>query len=187
MKYRFLQKPIAWISAFLMLLTVMPAMADECLHEVCKPYVLDVNTGLTDTQNHKCENCGAILPHQYQNGVCTVCGYACQHDVMIDFGEQHKCACGNIAQAHSYVPYIPDPDLHACVCGRTESHVWDDGVITTPATCVAEGVRTFTCSVCGEQRTDAIAATGVHSWDDGVITTPATCDQTGVKLSLIHI
>ena len=179
MKYRFLQKPIAWISAFLVLLTVMPAMADECLHEVCKPYVPDVSTGLTDTQDHKCESCGATLPHQYQNGVCTICGYVCQHDVMIDFGEQHKCACGNIAQAHSY--YSLDADHHACVCGRTESHVWDDGVITTPATCDQTGVKTFTCSVCNAQRTETIPATGVHTWDEGVITTPATCVAEGVR------
>lgn len=39
-------------------------------------------------------------------------------------------------------------------------HVWDDGAVTTPATCTAEGVKTYTCTACGETRTERIAAAG---------------------------
>ena len=35
-------------------------------------------------------------------------------------------------------------------------HKWDDGVITTPATKGADGVMTYTCSVCNGTRTEAI-------------------------------
>ena len=35
-------------------------------------------------------------------------------------------------------------------------HTWDDGVVTTEATVDAEGVKTYTCSVCGETKTEAI-------------------------------
>lgn len=37
-----------------------------------------------------------------------------------------------------------------------EAHTWDDGVITDPATCSAEGVMTYTCAVCDEKRTETI-------------------------------
>ena len=37
-----------------------------------------------------------------------------------------------------------------------DGHVWDKGVVTQQPTATAEGVKTFTCSVCGETRTESI-------------------------------
>ena len=39
-------------------------------------------------------------------------------------------------------------------------HDWDEGKITTPATVTEEGVKTFTCTRCGETKTEVIPATG---------------------------
>ena len=39
-------------------------------------------------------------------------------------------------------------------------HAWDEGVITTAPTCEGAGVKTFTCSRCGETYTEAVDATG---------------------------
>ena len=36
-------------------------------------------------------------------------------------------------------------------------HTWNNGVITKPATIVKEGVKTYTCTVCGVTRTETIA------------------------------
>ena len=52
--------------------------------------------------------------------------------------------------------------------------------MTTPATCENPGVRTYTCSKCGGEKTETIDPIG-HKWDDGVVTTPATCEVPGVK------
>ncbi|MBQ9880526.1 MAG: hypothetical protein IJM45_08860, partial [Clostridia bacterium] len=38
----------------------------------------------------------------------------------------------------------------------TVDHAWNDGVITTAATCSSEGVKTYTCSVCGTTKTETI-------------------------------
>ena len=59
------------------------------------------------------------------------------------------------------------------------AHKYNDGKITTPATCLKDGVKTFTCTVCGDSYTEAVAAS--HKYNDGVITTPATCGKAGVK------
>ena len=89
-------------------------------------------------------------------------------------------------------------------------HVWDDGKITTPASCSQAGVMTYTCTTCQAikqedipntghpfadtwtsnethhwhsstcEHTDEIADKGEHVWDDGKITTPASCSQAGV-------
>ncbi len=40
-------------------------------------------------------------------------------------------------------------------------HVWDEGRITTKATQEAEGVKTFTCTTCGQTKTEAVTFTGL--------------------------
>ena len=60
-------------------------------------------------------------------------------------------------------------------------HSYDGGVITTPATCGADGVMTFTCVYCGGTRTETLPATGEHTFNAGVITIPATCEADGTK------
>lgn len=43
----------------------------------------------------------------------------------------------------------------------TEEHTWNDGEITTPATCTTDGVMTYTCTACGKAtKTETIPATG---------------------------
>ena len=56
-------------------------------------------------------------------------------------------------------------------------HQWDEGVVTTEASCTEAGVITYTCSRCGEKRTEAIDATG-HTPED-VAEVPATCTEPG--------
>ncbi len=96
--------------------------------------------------------------HNYKATVtaptCTAKGYT-----------THTCACGD-----SYV------DAYTDALG----HAWDSGKVTKPATETEDGVKTFTCTRCGETKTETIPATGVmdvtkmftdvsHSWaDDGI-------------------
>ena len=59
-------------------------------------------------------------------------------------------------------------------------HDWDDGVVTTPATCTQAGEKTVTCSRCKETKTESVAALG-HDWGEGKVTTEPTCTKEGVK------
>ena len=77
----------------------------------------------------------------------------------------HTCACGD-----SYV------DTYVDALG----HAWDNGKVTKEPTETESGVKTFTCTRCGETKTETIPATGVmdvtkmftdvsHSWaEDGI-------------------
>ena len=77
----------------------------------------------------------------------------------------HTCACGD-----SYV------DTYVDALG----HAWDNGKVTKEPTETESGVKTFTCTRCGETKTETIPATGSvdvtemftdvsHSWaDDGI-------------------
>ena len=53
----------------------------------------------------------------------------------------------------------------ACKQEPAHEHTWDEGEITTPATCTADGVKTYKCTECEATKTEPVAATG-HSWDE---------------------
>ena len=99
------------------------------------------------------------------------------------------------AHEHSYTAVVTAPTCtekgyttHTCACGDSYvdtyvdalGHAWDNGKVTKPATEAEDGVKTFTCTRCGETKTETIPATGVmdvtkmftdvsHSWaDDGI-------------------
>ena len=68
------------------------------------------------------------------------------------------------------------------VCGAKEDpkeikalgHDYDEGKITTPATCATPGVKTFTCSRCGDTKTEPIKAD--HTWGAAVALTVGDSD-----------
>lgn len=64
-------------------------------------------------------------------------------------------------------------------CSQGE-HTWNDGTVTTAPTCTVEGVKTFTCTICGQTRTEAVPKID-HASDSGTVTKPATCGAPGVK------
>ena len=64
--------------------------------------------------------------------------------------------------------------------GTECQHEWDDGKVTAEPGCETTGIRTYTCKLCGETRTEGITAKG-HSQDDGKITTEPGCETEGVK------
>jgi len=124
--------------------------------------------------------------------------------------------CGDTESAsHTYSSWTASGENHirACsVCGHSESgaHTYDAGNITTPATCSAAGVKTFTCTTCPATRTESVGATGTHvyqngqkvddtnhkltcpgcngeiteahSWNAGQVTVNATCQAAGKKV-----
>ena len=61
---------------------------------------------------------------------------------------------------------------------KTENHSWDAGIVTTKATCTEEGEKTFTCSICGDKKTEKISATG-HQHTEIRNKKEATCKETG--------
>lgn len=56
---------------------------------------------------------------------------------------------------------------------QPHTHTWDTGRITEAATCTKDGVKTYTCTVCGETKTEAVKATG-HKFGSWTKTEDAT-------------
>ncbi len=61
-----------------------------------------------------------------------------------------------------------------------KAHDWDEGKVTTEATCKNTGVKTYTCNNCSETKTEVIPMTD-HIWDNGKVTTKPSCITPGIK------
>lgn len=63
----------------------------------------------------------------------------------------------------------------------TGAHDWGNGVVTTAPTETTPGVRTYTCTVCGDIREETIPATGAHDYQFTKNVAP-TCTDGGYDL-----
>ena len=63
---------------------------------------------------------------------------------------------------------------------KTE-HNYRDWKVTKEATCIEEGSKEKTCSVCGDKVTETIPIGDNHTWSAWSIITPATTSSTGTK------
>ena len=92
-------------------------------------------------------------------GACTHTDYGTtEHTVPATCGEAGRvdtiCSnCGEVVATRELPP--------------TGAHDWDGGTVTTAPTETTPGVRTFTCTVCGQTRTEAIPATGASTCTGG--------------------
>lgn len=116
-------------------------------------------------QGYKVSSKGACLHTGYgthENTVPATCGEAGRTETICD-------NCGEVVSTKE----IP----------ATGAHTWDNGTVTTEPTETTPGVRTYTCTVCGEVKTEVIPATGAHThkWDAGKVTTEPTATTPGVR------
>ena len=69
---------------------------------------------------------------------------------------------------------MPTITVHEC-----DNH-WNDGEITTEPTCIKEGVKTFTCTICGDTKTETISkAADKHLHNEIRDKKDATCKDEG--------
>ena len=65
----------------------------------------------------------------------------------------YQCSCGKY---FSDSACTKETTVAAQTIAKTTNHSWDKGVITTPATEKVDGVKTYTCTVCGTTKTEAV-------------------------------
>lgn len=108
--------------------------------------------------------------------------YEWKHDETNHWQECSVCHDIIDKAEHTYASHKCE-DTATCTkaeCGYVKpagQHSWNDGEVTTPATCTTDGVKTFTCKVCQEKKTEPIKASG-HSLTK-VEAVAATCTEGG--------
>lgn len=102
-------------------------------------------------------------------GVCKGCGetVTAEHKYIWQFVDSKTChgtcACGKeLTREHVFDVYETTDKAHSarCLCGakgKTQSHTFDDGVVTREATHTLAGQITYTCSVCKKEKYEEIA------------------------------
>ena len=114
-------------------------------------------------QGYTVSDKGACLHTDYgttERTVPATCGKAGRVDTICD-------NCGEVISTRELPP--------------TGAHIWDNGVVTTAPTETTPGVRTRTCTVCGDIREEAIPATGAHDYRFTKTVAP-TCTDGGYDL-----
>ena len=159
-----------------------------------------------------CANCGDVIAtevipatgaHTWDNGTvtteptettpgvrtftCAVCSQT-KTEVIPATGAHTFVFTKNIAPSCTEAGY----DLYTCSgCGATEKrnskpalgHKWDSGTVTAEPTEKDPGTMTYTCTVCGQTKTEVIPATGPHThvWGEGTVTVAPTETTPGVR------
>ena len=124
-------------------------------------YVKDGSAGTTYYTSSLCDHT-KTSPVDAVAPTCTEVGYTA--------GTQCD-ACGNYVTGHEVVAAL--------------GHSMDSGVVTKPATCTAEGVKTYTCQDCGKTETESIPMTEHNYIEDGQMLVCTECgsvlDNTTLK------
>ena len=159
-----------------------------------------------------CSNCGDVIAtkvipatgaHTWDNGTvtteptettpgvrtftCAVCSQT-KTEVIPATGAHTFVFTKNVAPSCTEAGY----DLYTCRdCGASEQrnvkpalgHKWDSGTVTAEPTEKDPGTMTYTCTVCGQTKTEVIPATGPHThvWDEGTVTVAPTETTPGVR------
>lgn len=76
---------------------------------------------------------------------------------------------------------VSGTDAYNTILEAAGVHQWNNGTVTTPATCTAEGVMTYTCTACGATKTAAIAKAD-HADHDG----DGKCDTCGTGVVIYN-
>ena len=186
----------------------------ECQHS----YGAWSNAG--QTHSRSCSLCGTEQSnsHSWGDGIvtttptcteagektfaCTLCGAEKTESVSPaghSFGSWQKQDASNHKRSCS-----------ACAEEETKAHSWDGGRITTEATCLTQGEKTYTCSGCGAVKYESLPISdhkygewegdetnhfrtcsvcgkeesGAHSWNGGTVKVPATCKEEGAFVYL---
>lgn len=121
---------------------------------------------------HNCENHwddGKITtpPTCTKTGVkqytCTICSEtkteeiaALGHDYSSDWTIDTAAACETVGSKSHHCTRC-DSKKDVTEIPASGKHTWNNGVITKPATIAEEGVKTYTCTICGVTRTETIA------------------------------
>ena len=131
-----------------------------CQTEISRTTVTDKALGHDwDSATGKCKRCETACDHKWTNGKCDTCGYACQHvggDAVKEKEVPATCTKDGSHDDVVYCSVCKEEVSRTNVVDKATGHKWDDGVVTTQPTTGKEGVKTFTCTVCKETKTETV-------------------------------
>ena len=153
------------------------------------------NNDLTHYVETHCKGCNALLDkkeesHSFINNICTRCNYEkVVHNH--DFSVKTMTTDTLVSEATCTSPATY---YYSCTCGEVGTTTFTDGdkldhsysgVITNPSTCVSPGLKTFTCTLCGNSYTLDIQQTD-HVFNQRVVNTNTEVSKSTCKQKAIY-
>ena len=154
---------------------------------------------------HKCSACGdktdiaicvykarVTSGHQKSDATCTAKAVywkscVCDRESTETFESGEKNPNNHTGQLGNWQTSTDEHwKVYSCCQAQSDkaAHAWNEGEVTTPATCTAAGVKTYTCAVCSATKTEPVPATG-HTYnqtkvEDKYLVSAATCTAKAV-------
>lgn len=157
----------------------------------CTESKVEERTCAHDSAHKETRKSGAPLGHKWDEGTVTtlpqvgVAGEKTFTCTVTGCGATKTEPVPALDHTHSYTgEWQKDASGHWKVCDGSDcneksmqaEHDWDEGAVTTPATCSAAGVKTFTCETCGFTKTEPVPVDATaHKWGEWADKTAATC------------
>ena len=147
-----------------------PAEEREPLgHELTAHEATDADcTKAGNTAYWSCDRCGKFFEDaegdsEIEEGSWII--PALEHDLTYHAAVTATCADGNKEywECENCGKYFADENAtrelrwNEIVLPATGNHVWGEGEVTKEPTCTEKGVKTYTCTVCGETKTEDVA------------------------------
>ena len=153
---------------------------DECIHENTEIKYASNNNG-THAANTVCKDCGETLETHTDD--CDYTSEITKEPTCEEKGEEtYTCKYCEYSYTEELAAKghteVTDPAVdatctedgktegsHCSVCGKVlkeqetvkaTGHDWDEGTVTKEPTTTEEGIKTYTCTICGTTRTEAI-------------------------------
>ena len=150
--------------------------ADKTLVVGCKNSVIPADGSVTSIGRDAFFACSGLTSITIPEGVTSIGGsafWACT-----SLTDVYYSGCSEAKWNSITVGEQNDPLQNATV--HYLEHQWDEGKVTTPATCTEDGIKTFTCSACKETRTETVEKLG-HSFGAAEVIKAPTCTETGIS------
>ena len=89
--------------------------------------------------------------------------------------------CYSNTAASTYAEKYLNPENYTLL-DSTHKHTFDDGIVTTQPTCTTKGVTTYTCTGCGQTKTEQNVKALGHNYTIFVETIPPTTTEMGYDI-----
>lgn len=166
-------------------------------------YFLSYDGGLTDGKEYHNINVGYFSYNKFHEVVYSILIYDTNSgsyhrgNAFVAFESKKNAPCGAVSTKTTVADRLENEQTDA-----THSHVWDEGTVSEGATCQAEGIKTYRCTVegCDETKTEVIPVKshipdgnmdcakdtvcglcglvlkqgGAHTWGQGLVTKAPT-------------
>lgn len=139
-------------------------------HDYVATVIQDGDCKTDGIKTHTCRNCGDSYTETIK---------AAGHKYVVEVTIEPTETTDGLRTFTCSVCHDQFTEIIPALGDGTHLHTYDEGVVTKKATCLENGMMTYTCTQCGAVKQETILASG-HKYNEEIIT-EVTCTESGLK------